>query len=182
MLGTPPAFILSQDQTLIKSFFRPAIFKWYFWLTVFRLHFSMPVLLNVFWLSAEDPAPYLGQELFFRIFQGYSIVQLSRFCCCSQQLLYSIIFSFVCQQLFLIYFVASSHFLTFRNQLEYLTMSFHVCQYLFLNIFQTFLITYQERRRRDLNPRAAINDLHPFQGCPFGQLGYFSRWQNSFHY
>ena len=31
-----------------------------------------------------------------------------------------------------------------------------------------------KRRRRDLNPRAAINDLHPFQGCPFGQLGYFS--------
>ena len=31
-----------------------------------------------------------------------------------------------------------------------------------------------ERRRRDLNPRAAVNDLHPFQGCPFGQLGYFS--------
>ena len=32
-----------------------------------------------------------------------------------------------------------------------------------------------ERRRRDLNPRAAVNDLHPFQGCPFGQLGYFSK-------
>ena len=28
-----------------------------------------------------------------------------------------------------------------------------------------------QRRRRDLNPRAAINDLHPFQGCPFGLLG-----------
>ena len=27
------------------------------------------------------------------------------------------------------------------------------------------------RRRRDLNPRAAINDLHPFQGCPFNHLG-----------
>ena len=26
-----------------------------------------------------------------------------------------------------------------------------------------------------MNPRAAVNDLHPFQGCPFGQLGYFSR-------
>ncbi len=26
-----------------------------------------------------------------------------------------------------------------------------------------------------MNPRAAINDLHPFQGCPFGQLGYFSK-------
>ena len=31
-----------------------------------------------------------------------------------------------------------------------------------------------QRRRRDLNPRAAINDLLPFQGSPFGQLGYFS--------
>ena len=28
-----------------------------------------------------------------------------------------------------------------------------------------------KRRRRDLNPRAAINDLHPFQGCPFSLLG-----------
>ena len=27
-----------------------------------------------------------------------------------------------------------------------------------------------------MNPRAAINDLHPFQGCPFGQLGYFSEY------
>ena len=32
-----------------------------------------------------------------------------------------------------------------------------------------------KRRRRDLNPRAAINDLLPFQGSPFGQLGYFSK-------
>ena len=39
-----------------------------------------------------------------------------------------------------------------------------------------FLIFISERRRRDLNPRAAINDLHPFQGCPFGQLGYFSEY------
>ena len=35
--------------------------------------------------------------------------------------------------------------------------------------------SFLSRRRRDLNPRAAINDLHPFQGCPFGQLGYFSK-------
>ena len=25
-----------------------------------------------------------------------------------------------------------------------------------------------------MNPRAAVNDLLPFQGSPFGQLGYFS--------
>ncbi len=30
-----------------------------------------------------------------------------------------------------------------------------------------------------MNPRAAINDLHPFQGCPFGQLGYFSKMLES---
>ena len=46
---------------------------------------------------------------------------------------------------------------------------------IFLKIFKTcFRAVSSERRRRDLNPRAAINDLHPFQGCPFGQLGYFS--------
>ncbi len=27
-----------------------------------------------------------------------------------------------------------------------------------------------------MNPRAAINDLHPFQGCPFSHLGYFSKY------
>ena len=32
----------------------------------------------------------------------------------------------------------------------------------------TFVI---KRRRRDLNPRAAINDLLPFQGSPFSLLG-----------
>ena len=42
----------------------------------------------------------------------------------------------------------------------------------FVNTF--FKLFFKQRRRRDLNPRAAINDLHPFQGCPFGQLGYFS--------
>ena len=50
-----------------------------------------------------------------------------------------------------------------------------------LHLSTTFLFYFvhhlmSERRRRDLNPRAAINDLHPFQGCPFGQLGYFSEY------
>ena len=52
---------------------------------------------------------------------------------------------------------------------------------LFVKNFLTFFfskLSIQEvlkRRRRDLNPRAAINDLLPFQGSPFGQLGYFSK-------
>ncbi len=61
----------------------------------------------------------------------------------------------------------------------------------FLQVFSTFsffffhhhssrnpihmIYSFEKRRRRDLNPRAAINDLLPFQGSPFGQLGYFSK-------
>ena len=30
---------------------------------------------------------------------------------------------------------------------------------------------FSKRRKRDLNPRAAINDLLPFQGSPFSLLG-----------
>ena len=60
-------------------------------------------------------------------------------------------------------------------------MPFVFCQHFFI-FFLSFCLhptvsdksASDERRRRDLNPRAAVNDLHPFQGCPFGQLGYFS--------
>ena len=50
------------------------------------------------------------------------------------------------------------------GQLEYNIIPTLSCQHLFY-IFLT------ERRRRDLNPRAAINDLLPFQGSPFNLLG-----------
>ena len=42
--------------------------------------------------------------------------------------------------------------------------------FLFVNTFFIFLFSNQ-RRRRDLNPRAATNDLLPFQGSPFSHLG-----------
>ena len=45
----------------------------------------------------------------------------------------------------------------------------------FLTFSKLFIQEVLKRRRRDLNPRAAINDLLPFQGSPFGQLGYFSK-------
>ena len=48
--------------------------------------------------------------------------------------------------------------------------------HIFFDVSSTFFKFFKlERRRRDLNPRAAINDLLPFQGSPFGQLGYFSK-------
>ena len=49
------------------------------------------------------------------------------------------------------------------------------CVKYFFEVFYFFKIQNLKRRRRDLNPRAAINDLLPFQGSPFGQLGYFSK-------
>ena len=47
---------------------------------------------------------------------------------------------------------------------------YRICHLLSSTFFKKFV----ERRKRDLNPRAAVNDLLPFQGSPFGQLGYFS--------
>ena len=41
----------------------------------------------------------------------------------------------------------------------------------FFNFFKKSLWSSFKRRRRDLNPRAAINDLLPFQGSPFSLLG-----------
>ena len=41
----------------------------------------------------------------------------------------------------------------------------------FFNFFRHFSTLRKKRRRRDLNPRAATNDLLPFQGSPFSHLG-----------
>ena len=85
-------------------------------------------------------------------------------------LVHSTITCISCQQLFLFFQISLLLvFVAFLRQLDYIIITSIVCQQLFLFNFSS------ERRRRDLNPRAAVNDLHPFQGCPFGQLGYFSR-------
>ena len=62
---------------------------------------------------------------------------------------------------------------TFQKAKKAETCAFQKCTVL------SFLI--QKRRKRDLNPRAAINDLLPFQGSPFGQLGYFSKMSVSYY-
>ena len=138
VLSTPPAFILSQDQTLLFWFLFPAklnlAFLFYCFLRFVCSSFFLS--LKIFSLSTDS----------LECFQGCITVYLSRFICA----------------LFTVISV---------RQLWYLITHFSLCQALFY-FFQNF---YSERRRRDLNPRAAINDLHPFQGCPFGQLGYFSK-------
>ncbi len=50
------------------------------------------------------------------------------------------------------------------HQLFDINTTFRICQ-------EVFYFVLTERRRRDLNPRTAINDLLPFQGSPFSRLG-----------
>ena len=101
-----------------------------------------------------------------------------------RQLLYFIKSICLCQQLFyfsLLSFQATACLSYHRRSTlstTFFLLFFSTAQ-LYYHVFKclstTFFIFYNcERRRRDLNPRAAVNDLHPFQGCPFGQLGYFS--------
>ena len=75
-----------------------------------------------------------------------------------------------CQELFL--FLFDSFVISVRS----LRRNSYILSRVFLDVKNFFHLFFIQRRRRDLNPRAAINDLHPFQGCPFGQLGYFSEY------
>ena len=90
-----------------------------------------------------------------------------RFCIavCFKQLCHYIMSFPACQELFstflkLFLFLSRSNF----GSISCLPPS---CQELFSCNFSVFT----ERRRRDLNPRAATNDLLPFQGSPFSRLG-----------
>ena len=84
-------------------------------------------------------------------------------------------------------FRLSRTFLKFFSSLTSLQSSFVILPRLssfvknFFHLFKAFFDRfYNKRRRRDLNPRAAVNDLLPFQGSPFGQLGYFSKLPYAF--
>ena len=124
MLGTPPAFILSQDQTLMFKF--DSVPDYLAWLVILNLHY-----LVSFWISQN---PKVKPDLFLFEFSGFYILfnlQFSRISvvvhlsgnfdsishsqlfvnnffkflfvvCCfpQQQPLYLITFIAVCQQLF----------------------------------------------------------------------------------
>ena len=91
-----------------------------------------------------------------------SIVQLSRFFVfvCLSRVSLDIIafFAIFCQELF-------SYFL---NKFY---SNFLITRYWYSFIQNIQVHATDKRRKRDLNPRAAINDLLPFQGSPFSLLG-----------
>ena len=123
----------------------------------------------------------LSLLLFLRIFRSFVFMILKRtfeecvslfsyqrsffrIAVCLKQLCYYIMPFSTCQEVFstflkLFLFLSCSNF----GSLSHLP---YRCQELFCN-FSAFT----ERRRRDLNPRAATNDLLPFQGSPFSHLG-----------
>ena len=159
MLSTPPAFILSQDQTLMFNLSTVWTIAFVFRRDLSRLLFLVRLLdaFSLFSLRIFEIA------LLFN-FQG-------SFCCCLRQLCYTNTAFLSCQQLFKIIFRCC-----FRDSFVILAQPVVSCQ----QLFENFLVSFQ-RRRRDLNPRAAINDLHPFQGCPFSLLGTSPNYWTCFH-
>ena len=128
VLSTPPAFILSQDQTLVKS------------VCSVRMTLAIHPLLFVLEIVNDYSFNNVRSENLFWIFRDG---------CCS------IINVLVCC------------FFNSHINLTYLFMFVNN----FFNFFKKSLWSSFKRRRRDLNPRAAINDLLPFQGSPFSHLG-----------
>ena len=105
------------------------------------------------YLVAFQQQAYLYYHKLFYLSRIFSILFLCRF---SRISLNSLSFSFS---------LVKNFFILFRH----FSVVFQLVKIPFLNS------VLNKRRRRDLNPRAAINDLLPFQGSPFGQLGYFSK-------
>ena len=105
------------------------------------------------YLVAFQQQAYLYYHKLFRLSRIFSILFLCRF---SRISLNSLSFSFS---------LVKNFFILFRH----FSVVFQLVKIPFLNS------VLNKRRRRDSNPRAATNDLLPFQGSPFGQLGYFSK-------
>ena len=111
----------------------------------------------------------------FRIFRDVVyclIIKVLCRCFFLRQRSYLNISSIACQQLFKIYFslFRSTHLSHATALLDYHTFS--SLSTLFPKFIQIFFdVISNQRRKRDLNPRAATNDLLPFQGSPFSLLG-----------
>ena len=101
------------------------------------------------YLVAFQQQAYLYYHKLFRLSRIFSILFLCRF---SRISLNSLSFSFS---------LVKNFFILFRH----FSVVFQLVKIPFLNS------VLNKRRRRDLNPRAATNDLLPFQGSPFSHLG-----------
>ena len=131
VLSTPPAFILSQDQTLMLKF-----------VSVVKTCWSLTSVYCYFWVGLKDHVLWIFSLEFSRI---HVTVQLSMSMSLSQrQLLYLIKLFRVCQELF--YFIFSKMFFEavccFHNRWYLITITLS-CQQLFyfsLSLFCRLLL------------------------------------------
>ena len=147
MLGTPPAFILSQDRTLIQ--WRP------FGLLLLRSFLSLAfflLLLRVFFAALSVLSEsLLCPSAFFR-FQtetAFAVSNIQGLC-----MIRSLIFKVLAVPL---------------GQLAYDSRPPQSCQ-----AFYSAFCGAAKRRKRDLNPRAGLTRPTPLAGAPLRPLEYFS--------
>ena len=129
VLSTPPAFILSQDQTLMFNV-DPSSRSTSFFILVITV-----LIKNVRWFLLKS------SEKFIRIFKVVLLFSCQRSFCdpllVCKKLYYFITVLFVCQELFLIYFVVLSS--SALQQLLYNIISDLICQELFNFSFRSDL-------------------------------------------
>ena len=148
MLSTPPAFILSQDQTLVKNVCIRVRIAWQFcscllfWFDIFRC----PFLKNLF------------KE--FSGFVVYCSVINVLFCCCRfmRQLLYYIKVFHVCQQLFYFFFAVKNVNIKF---------DIFSCFYRFAVLHNTYpvllyIFTFRQRNSKAATAANLSRSLFPF--------------------
>ena len=140
MLSTPPAFILSQDQTLMLKFviFRCPV-QFFNWLINFHLHVHWSTVLRLFLLKKRScaviTAPWNSLNL-SRLFH-YLIIKVLFVCCCFVQATAYLLYHFQTHlsTTFLFYFCCLLFDLSFSSQLDYNTSLCKICQQIFWYFF-----------------------------------------------
>ena len=134
VLGTPPAFVLSQDQTLMKVSW--VVSDSYYLLAC--IFIELPLCLEFIFgyvviIQMNYPLHIFGVCL-------CSVFNELR-CCLLKQLLYNITFDWNCQQVFSTFFISFSIFRLVRLELPYSIMLSNTRQHFFYFIF-TFIIIF----------------------------------------
>ena len=159
MLSTPPAFILSQDQTLVKNVCIRVRIAWQFcscllfWFDIFRC----PFLKNLF-------KEFSGFVVYCSVINVLFVVAVS----CDSFYIISKCFMFV-NNFFKLFFVA---FLNLSNS------NSDILSYIFLlvnNFFKVFSkVIFKQNGERGIRTLAPVARPTPLAGAPLRPLEYFS--------
>ena len=159
MLSTPPAFILSQDQTLVKNDCIRVRIAWQFcscllfWFDIFRC----PFLKNLF-------KEFSGFVVYCSVINVLFVVVVS----CDSFYIISKCFMFV-NNFFKLFFVA---FLNLSNS------NSDILSYIFLlvnNFFEVFSkVIFKQNGERGIRTLAPVARPTPLAGAPLRPLEYFS--------